>query len=600
MQSLLQGSRMITTIMENKTDVFIVSDSLETEFAEALKDLLHLWELEAFYFTQKKRDAPKGWRQELADTLQHAKAAIVLLSQEFEWSQYCQAEAGAVATFGANFNSHEADKPVHNHTIVITIPPVDPNSIQKVAQVLDGYLVRDASQLSDLSSRDNFFDELASDLNICMDNRGITRSKTHGGQALEANVAIAVEHIVESYDRNVPPKDLMGIWPSIRDETGSAKVSLVNSIKASLDNEKPLTTLSFVGVSLKFSFLYLDEALRVFADEVEDDKKLAAKDKKHPSRDVGGKPKTLKIILVYMDANSHILHSLNAENDLEHIREALNKEFDGTKKTWIEHCKRAHITLEEADIKVRRIDYIPPRVGILIDKEILYAGRCSIQQDDAGGHHLLVGEGEYYYFSKRDGTRADRDRGEARIKEFSNAIQAYSNPIHNGVRLICDSRKKHKWIEELQKCVEHYSNIESVILISNSGAKFVDLIKFAWENGKCVHVHVRELNKAPRWARTKIEGLMEDLREFKRNNNPRGACTFHFCRHPSTFRAALIGDRVVGVNVYGPNSNPQRREPDKSPIRLIASRDSAHYAPMKAMIDDYLKATDMPGAEVVI
>jgi hypothetical protein len=300
-----------------------------------------------------------------------------------------------------------------------------------------------------------------------------------------------------------------------------------------------------------------------------------------------------------MDANSHNLPSLKAENDLTSIYQTLNRDFEVAKAAWIVHCSDANVTLLEEHIKVRRIDYIPPRVGIMIDQEELYAGRCSIQQHRTDGqHHLLVGESEYYHFSSQDTEVSGPDR----IREFSHAIMAYSNRDHNGVRLICDRAEGHKWIEALQKCVKNYSGISEIKLVSNTGSNFEYLIESSLEYKINVRVYTLDPNSAPKWAQDKIDLLKTNLKRFRKTRRGRtsASCTFHACSHPSTFRAAVIGERVVGLHTYNPSSDWKDHEPNKSPIRLIVSQDSAHYGSLYEMVDDYMKAANISGMEELL
>jgi hypothetical protein len=104
--------------------IFIVYSDYEHALAKALKGLLECWCFDAFFCRQEIRvlATSKSYRQDLAENLAKADLVILVLSNAFRQSQYCQAEAGATVTL---------DKP----HIQIMIPPVSYPTIKQVSSV---------------------------------------------------------------------------------------------------------------------------------------------------------------------------------------------------------------------------------------------------------------------------------------------------------------------------------------------------------------------------------------------------------------------------------------------------------------------------------
>jgi hypothetical protein len=149
------------------------------------------------------------------------------------------------------------------------------------------------------------------------------------------------------------------LWPSIDHKDPLAAASIINNIKKSLAEQTRDTTVTLVGVSLKYSLELLDRALEEFSKTLKRSPEVPRK--------------KLTVRLVYMDDNSHILYALHDQVDISRIRTTLHRETD-----LFEHWREL---FQETSIEVQFdtptvIDYIPPRIGTLIDENVLYAGRC--------------------------------------------------------------------------------------------------------------------------------------------------------------------------------------------------------------------------------
>ena len=244
------------------TQIFIVYESHEVRLAEALKQFFEHWKVGTFYCRQKIRELAVStpYRTILADELSAARLVILLLSRSFQWSQYCQAEAGAAAT-------------LKKHMISVIIPPSTVHDVKDISPVLesfDGVVVAPihahwkAGKLSDHPKPARDADEWAAhgftntlQAQVLYALKLELRDKEHHDaeeDRLRANVEDALRWVIEDNLLSVPPKETLSIWPSIDRKTGSlAPASIIENIKRSLTNSDiPISTLHFVGVSLKF------------------------------------------------------------------------------------------------------------------------------------------------------------------------------------------------------------------------------------------------------------------------------------------------------------------------------------------------------------
>ncbi len=269
----------------------------------------------------------------------------------------------------------------------------------------------------------------------------------------QENVVRVVKDIEEKYKLYQPKKVLSSIWPNLDDR--GCRESIIGNIRQSLQDRTQKTVLAFVGVSLKFSLQLITEALENLSPQG-----LTAK-------------KALTIQLVHMDDQSHILHAVRDTRDIETIRRNFETEWQEISAKWENLCKAASIDLEAP--KLYRIDYIPSRVGILIDDNILYAGRCALKPVGSGTwpiFHLDVGELEYQFHMK--GSKEVFPGGDKAIDEFKGFLKAYGETNNNsGVSPVWRS---DAWLERLEQCIADYNDTEDITFISASATKFESMI----------------------------------------------------------------------------------------------------------------------------
>jgi hypothetical protein len=249
---------------------------------------------------------------------------------------------------------------------------------------------------------------------------------------LRSNVEAALRWTIEDNLLYLPKREVLSIWPSIDINTESlAPASIIESIKRSLTNpDNPITRLHFVGVSLKFSLPLITEALQELADTHERGLTPVPTTR-------SGRKKSLQITLVHMDDQSHILHALDDQIDIKNVRTSFHERWSSIFESWGAACSAMEVELPLPTLNC--IDYIPPRVGLMIDGAILYAGRCSFPKKGED-FHLLVGENEYFLYDLRS------PRGRKEIEEFKEYLAVYSKPPFYGIRLLPDGTE---WITEL-------------------------------------------------------------------------------------------------------------------------------------------------------
>lgn len=548
--------------------IFIVYANEDVHLAEALKELLEAWGLKAFYCRQETREhaASKGYRSYLRKELKRSNFVIFLLSSAFRYSQYCQIEAGMTAM--------RKKKPY----LEITIPPTTFDDIRKVSPILEG---RDAIN----ADSEGLSLKLKETLESCFLNLRIKDDEDEKVAHAIADLRKRIGERIDDYKLKPPRQELIGVWPSLQEKSG-APYSIIQSIRRSI--ERGSTHLAFVGVSLKFSLKLITEALRDLP------------------KDNPANRKKLTIDLVYMDDQSHILHSLSDTVDIDNVIENFHRSWPETRKGWEESCKAAGIELDvNKPLGPKGIDYIPPQVGILIDSGNagckLYAGRCSFEQIGKA-FRLMVGERDYFFYT------SDNDLGREAIRVFIQHLNCYRDPKHNGVSLVPDHST---WSRQLESCIENYADIHEVTLISNTTTKFYPLILASFRKGHVVKVYTHGLpNDLPSEDQSHVEGLKHRLEGDVRNEgnrNTNGRVELRYYYHQPTFRAALIGDAVLGIEMYLLRTDAKecrelgstREQPMTTPVaaklvpsgmRLIATSHSSHFTMLKRdLIDRFFR-----------
>jgi hypothetical protein len=574
------------------TEIFIIYESNEFELAKALKELFEHWGLGTFFCRQEIRglaiSAP--YRRFLADELSKARVAIPLLSPSFRWSPYCQAEAGACATLM---------KPM----IAVIIPPSTLDDVREMSPVLEGFDVAIVSPtlptwsfktlVATLKAPPNphkwqvatFIDDLQSKLLQAL---GLTIQGQNADDAQETrlrrNVNEALDFIITTNHLTRPEKEALYIWPSIDDtatppgnktKPSLAPTSIIQNIKTSLLNPNiPTTALDFVGVSLKFSLKLITAALQELAQ-----------DQRGGIRSVSvapdGKRKTLQITLVHMDDQAHILHALHDSLDIELILSSFQQQFTSIAENWCTAC--GEMGVELLPPQEFCIDYIPPRIGIMIDKSILYAGRCSFPQRGEE-FHLRAGENEYFFYDQTT------SRGGREIEEFINYLAVYKRASFYGVTLVNEPKE---WIRELEHCVLRYPNISDVTLISQTCYKFDPLLRTSITRGLTTSVYVQDPDSSGvteesaaviRTLPARIRRMIDDIPK----GTPRGVANIYYYRHTPSYRAVSIGGHVLGIQMYIVRP-PEPGVVKAGELRLIVARHSAKYVQLHRELIDQFK-----------
>jgi hypothetical protein len=573
-----------------KTRIFIIYASHEQVIAESLKGLLEAWGFEAFFCRQEHREqgTSKPYREYLLNHLALADLAIVLLSSEFQASPYCHVESGILLALNKLY-------------IIVTIPPADYREIKHLSPVLEGFEIVDARDPRvDLPERMTFASMMKTRLADCFPAMRAMSLDTPREQELIASLNESLGTVIDRYRLMRPKRVLMNVWPSLKEDSPAPR-SIIDNIKRGLARDGSSMRLAFVGVSLKFSLKLITTALEELATPG------SVRQKQMPPGGKWLRETRLKIDLVHMDDQSHILHAIDDQYDIRAIRSNFHEDWQNTIKKWESDCSTAGIVLRISEPK--RIDYIPPRVGILIegdDSKVLYAGRCSVER--VGGHvQLLVGEREYFFYRSIDDEGRPDDRGSRAIAEFNKYLDLYGKTSHNGVVLVPD---RTAWLARLASCIETYRDLNQVTLISSTMTKLRPLVVPALQRGLTIKLYAAHPELRPQSERAAAQNLKEDLARLIRNDGRQPAAggkveIRHFRHHP-TFRAALLGNAALGVQMYVSEIPPQEALelampsagvmiPSKdwmkpSQLRLIVTKESAQFEELKQdVIDHFLR-----------
>lgn len=555
--------------------IFIVYENHEQQLAQALQDLLLRWGFHAFFCRQEIRElaASEPYRRDLAAELVKADLVILILSNGFQHSQYCQAEAGATATY-------------NKRQIQITIPPVDADQIKRISPVLEGW------ELIDGSKPDDFVRLLWNKLRGEFKDRHMLDPKDAEvdvncaeGKALRESLA----DVIQAYRIEPPSHALIGVWDSLTDaRTGRSIIAHMK--RAVADGE---ANVAVIGVSLKYSINIISEAINSL---------VAAARTSSPPRG------PLTIELFHVDDQSHILHSLEDTIDIRSVLNYLRIGWDQTKADWEKKCNDIGITVNVADPVA--IDYIPQQVGIRIKSvtaewSVLYAGRCSFERAGAGTR-LLVGEEEYFFYT----SPARNVRGPKAIEVFDQYVTQYRSPRHNGATLVLDH---NEWIARLESCLTNYQGLRELVIVSNTTQKLFPLIVPALSRGLVVKVYTCDPERPEllteheaATVRSLKERLAKEISDRLGTQCP-GRVELRYFHHAPTFRAAVIGDAVLGLQAYTAQENtqaavapdgsagPQRRPIQTlapSELRLIVTKHGEHFQRLRTMVNLQCQGAD--------
>jgi hypothetical protein len=526
-----------------KPFIFIVYDKSELALAASLQELFEAWGCDTFQCGQSRRKH-KDFRDDLRENLFESDLVVLLLSREFCWSQYCQAETGSAMVL---------DKPV----IPIIVSPATEQEIEsgEVAPVFAKYqclFTADPDFVTKLESslRDSLRERKTRLTHLRTRIQSLERSELHqprfdhDEKDMDRRKAVesAVKHICEKYALYQPKKAISSVWPRLADE--DCKESIVGNIRKSLEDRASATVLVFVGVSLKYSLKLI---------------RIALAKSEIPSADKASTPKTLRITLVHMDSASYILHALGDGTDITSIRDSFD-DFKWRKiyAEWQELCAERLIKLEEPIL--HRIDYIPPRVGLLIDDKFLYAGRCSIRpigdwdvpMSDVHGHgppgadydpkfNLDVGENEYHFY-QRDSKTRNNDPTWRAMREFKGFVVAYRQSKFNaGITPIWES---DEWYAQLHRYISARKQSDEITFVSATSQRFGKLIKKALDVGAKVNIYLHD----PDPSRKSVSAYTNWLRNGVGDKVARATILGY--EHSPTFRAVIVGDVAIGLQPY--------------------------------------------------
>jgi hypothetical protein len=578
--------------MEKKhrqASIFIVYRGAETALAEALQSLLEGWGYRAFYSGEpvSNRD-PEEFRRELRDRIRKFDLVILLLSREFRWSAYCQAEAGTTMALEKPFIPLLVP-PVTTRDMWDEVAPVlsgitplnidDPLFVSRLQEMIVSGLAKSRESLRQIIAtlRELETAGLPAPVSVRLE---VQKKESERQAALQS----AVDTIKTRY-RLAPPKEkLIRAWRSMEDE--ACKASIVGNIVRHLKLPGQ-TDLTFVGVSLKFSLRFIEDALRKLVD-AQHGKLLLQK--------------RLKINLIHMDDQAHILHALKDTRDMAAIKLRFGVNWQGKLHSWKELWKKVcGDNVELDDPNLYRIDYIPPRVGVLMEtagESTLYAGRCAFNQDDLdlAVFELYVGENEYLYYDF--GPQQWGAEDPKPLREFKFSMNAYRDPRHNsGATPIWGSGD---WLSRLEGYIEEIHGTTEVTLISGTGKRFEGLVRKAITHGAKVTSYVCDTESHLPHAKRLFDDLFRELGEAAKSVEIRRYT------HPATFRGVVIGDTAIGLQVYvkpddlpGPSLLLAPMEcVKKLPICLIITPCFEHFRELKKHVLEFAKG-DPAASEVL-
>ena len=552
--------------------VFIVYADYDQELARTLKDLLDAWGFAASFCRQEIRElaAAEPYRQELSDLLKNADLVLLILSNAFQHSNYCQAEAGATVIYG-------------KHHIPITIPPLGWHNVTQASPVVEGW------ELVDGSRPHEFVRLLENKLIGELSNEGLPESQDlQRIEACKEAVRAALADLIDAYSTAPETAALTGVWGQLtRPETGR---SILGHVRHALEEGE--ANVAIAGVSLKYSIYIMTEAINALADGSDSSRPL-----KGP----------LNIELFHVDDQSHILRSLDDATDIRSIVYYFRVGWSGTKATWEAAGERAGIRVSVKDPVA--IDYIPQQVGVRIQSvtgqwSVLYAGTCAFETV-GGSTRLLVGEREYTYHTSAApnpyASAARNIRGPEAIEVFNQYVKFYSESKHNGVALVLD---RHEWMQRLERCISEYQGIEELLVVSNTCQKLFPLIVPALSRGLAVRVYATHPDLLPAADADQVRRLRQrldaDVARRLRNRASGVTAELHYLRHIPTFRGALVGEAVLGIEPYvvAPGAEPSPLGTSTisaslagetlapSGLRIIASRHSGHFDYLREMIEN--------------
>ena len=503
-----------------KPVIFIAYQVAELALADAMHELFTSWGYDPFHCRTEGRDAEQ-YRKDLRQRLVASDVVVFILSREFQWSGYCQAEAGTVMALEMPF-------------VAVIVPPVTPLAVRDIAPVMEGMDVISLTEPTFITHLEN---ELSARVSEAIERRNALAKRfrirgtpqpqvstlVNSGTAEVVNhrLAAAIDAVTQRYRYRQPRKTLQMRWDSLRDD--GCQESIIHNLSASIKSANPVTTVDLAGVSLKYSLSLIDRSLEVISGE----------------RFRSATGKLLRLRLVHMHADSHILRALGDDADLKAIRANFVTNWPTLIEKWGSICKQANVSLELP--LVREIDYIPPVIGMLIDNTILFRGQCTLGQIGLGkppSFRLQAGENEYDMWVCDHQTESSSPAYVARAA-FRDSFAAYlENQFNCGAAVVVASSV---WLGRIAEHLYPSSGepIE-VTLVSATAVKFQQLVRHAL----AIDAKVRVVFHASERSRQRVvsqvrERYVKELGECARSM---AIVTFS---HPPTFRGVVVGSYLL-------------------------------------------------------
>jgi hypothetical protein len=553
---------------EHQQRVFIVHADYDADLAQALIDLLVAWGFDAFSGRPGLRQlGGELYRTEVSQLLLRAEIVIPIVSNAFRHSLHCHAESGIAVALGKS-------------QIPVLIPPVSYGNYAQISPMIA------AQHFIDGGGRD-FAGELRVVLQRRLGEGGMPKIYDVARErAFKKAADEALADLVESYTTVPPVAELTGIWPNGLTDKDAIKAS--RSVAAHLRRavSEGETNLAVAGVSLKFSVNIITEAINSLSALGRGNDRLRG---------------PLNIVLTHVDDQAHVLHSIEDRTDIRSVVHYFRVDWTRRKSEWESAGRRAGIEVNVSEPAA--IDYIPQQAGIRIHSaeggwSVLYAGQCAFEKAGFGLHtratKLRVGEGEYAFYTDSLPSpypSALETRGAEIIDIFNQYIRHYSESQHNdGAAVVEDAIE---WVLRLQECVSTYADVTELLLFSDSCTKFMPLVEPALNRGCTVRIYVTRSDKLTEEKATHVRSLHKRLVTdwaSAPEGGQRGRVELYELGQPPTFRAAIIGDALLGLEPYVPgdlaDDSKGIRSLSPSGLRLIVTKYSAHFDLVRAALRD--------------
>jgi hypothetical protein len=151
--------------------------------------------------------------------------------------------------------------------------------------------------------------------------------------------------------------------------------------------------------------------------------------------------------------------------------------------------------------------------------------------------------------------------------------------------------------------VAKYPDISQLTLVSNTCQKLFPLIIPALRRGITVKVYVTDhenLEGINKMMVSALDGRLAEEIVSKLGDKCPGQAELYYLHYQPTFRAALIGESVLGLQAYiGQQAISHTRPLDPAELRLIITRYSRNFSELREVVSRMLqgaRADDEPYA----